>query len=211
MNDEMSDDAAIETRSMDFDEIAAMCRNAAVARGYPPELAEAAGEMVVWLERHRIPGVAAMALLVQQMQAFDPEAARPETMESGELRFPDPFTGGMFILGNFDRLKFPARINGPVHGALLMTPFLALAAHQRGKGIRISYLDPAGNIAGAQVSYADGKSGFAGEPKAVGFATRIGVEFPVELKAELRTPRDGPVEIDVNFCRVLGTGGQHLH
>lgn len=211
MSDDNSDDAAIETRTMSFDEIAAMCRNAAAAKGYPPELAEVAGEMVVWLERHRIPGVAAMALVVQQMEAFDPEAARPETLESGEMRFPDPFTGGMFILGNFDRLKFPARINGPVHGTLLMTPFLALAAHQRGKGMRISYLDLNGNIAGAQVSYADGKSGFAGELKAVGFSSKIGVEFPVEFEAELHAPREGPVEIDADFCRVLGTDGQQLH
>lgn len=193
----------IETRTCSFDEIAQMCREAAAAKGYPGQLAEFAGEMVVWLERHRIPGVAAMAMVLENTERYDAKAAAPETLESGEMRFPEPITAGMFLLNNFDRLTFPARINGPTYGAMLLTPFFALAAHQQQKGVRISFLGKDGETIGAQVSYAGGKSAFAGEPIAVGYASRIGVEFPVEFEAELNAPRDGPVEIDVNFCNAL--------
>lgn len=194
---------AIETRSCTFDEIAAMCRDAAAAKGYPPQLAEFAGEMVVWLERHRIPGVAAMALVLEKCDAYDPKAAAPETLESGEMRFPEPITGGMFLLNNFGRLTFPARVNGPTYGAMLLVPFFALAAHQQEKGIRISFLQQDGETVGAQVSYEGGKSAFAGEPIAVGYASKIGVEFPVEFETDLNPPRDGPVEIDAGFFRAL--------
>lgn len=212
MTDESTCEAAeIETRSCSFDEIAQLCRDAAIAKGYPPDLAEFGSEMVVWLERHRIPGVAAMTLVLDQMEAFDAEAAQQQTLESGEMRFPESFTAGMFLLNNFDRMTFPARINGPTYGALLLVPFFALAAHQRNKGIRISFLGKDGETIGAQVSYADGKSAFAGEPVAVGYASKIGLEFPVEFEAELNQPRDGPVEIDANFCAALELASSARH
>lgn len=199
----MTEEPEIETRSCSFDEIAQMCREAAQAKGYPPEMAEFGAEMVVWLERHRIPGVAAMALILEQTETYDAQAAKPETLESGEMRFPEAITGGMFLLNNFDRLTFPARINGPTYGAMLLAPFFALAAHQREKGIRISFLGKDGETIGAQVSYSGGKSAFAGEPIAVGYASRIGIEFPVEYETELNAPRSDPVEIDANFCTAL--------
>lgn len=209
----MTDEPEIEfeTQSCSLDEIAQMCSESAIAKGYPSQLAEFAGEMVVWLERHRIPGVAAMALVLEQTEAYDAKAATPETLESGEMRFPEPITGGMFLLNNFDRLAFPARINGPTYGAMLLTPFFALAAHQRQKSIRISFLGKDGETVGAQVSYADGKSAFAGEPVAVGYASKIGVEFPADFEIELQTPRDGPVDIDTNFVRALSAGAPTQH
>ena len=199
----MNDQPEIETQTCSFDEIAQMCCQSAIAKGYPPQLAEFGGEMVVWLERHRIPGVAAMAMVLEQTEVYDAKTAQPETLESGEMRFPEPLTAGMFLLSNFDKLTFPARINGPSYGAMLLAPFIALAAHQQQKGVRISFLGKDGETVGAQVSYAGGKSAFAGEPVAVGYASKIGVEFPVDIEAELHTPRDGPVEIDVQFCRAL--------
>ncbi len=199
----MTEQPEFESQTCSFDEITQMCREAAIAKGYPPQLAEFGGEMVVWLERHRIPGVAVMTLVLEQSEAYDAKSAQPETLESGEMRFPEPLTAGMFLLNNFDKLTFPARINGPAYGALLLAPFIALAAHQQQKGVRISFLGKDGETVGAQVSYANGKSAFAGEPVAVGYASKIGVEFPVEFDAELNTPRDGPVEIDVQFYRAL--------
>lgn len=199
----MTDEPQIETRSCSFDEIAQMCREAANAKGYPPELAEFGAEMAVWLERHHIPGVAAMTVMLDQMDRYDADASKPETLESGEMRFPEAVSGGMFLLNNFDRLTFPARINGPTYGAMLLAPFFALAAHQRDKGIRISFLGKDGETIGAQVSYSSGKSAFAGEPVAVGYASKIGVEFPVEYDAELNAPRTDPVELDVTFCEAL--------
>ncbi len=206
-----TNDFEIETRSCSFDEIVQMCRDAATAKGYPPQLAEFGAEMVVWLERHRIPGVAAMAVVLENMERYDPKKAAPETLESGEMRFPEPITAGMFLLENFSRMTFPARVNGPTYGAMLLVPFFALAAHQAEKGIRISFLQQDGETIGAQVSYAGGKSAFAGEPVAVGYASKIGVEFPVEFDADLNAPREGPVEIDVNFCRALSGPGRTEH
>lgn len=208
MTDETA--GAIETRTCTFDEIASMCRNAAAAKGYPPQLAEFAGEMVVWLERHRLPGVATIALMLENLETYDDKACAPETLESGEMRFPEPITAGVFLLQYFDKLKFPARINGPTYGALLLVPFFALAAHQQKKGVRISFLQTDGKTIGAQIGYADGKSGFAGEPIAAGYSSRIGVEFPVEIEAGLNPPREGPVEIDANFCRAL-SGDPTIH
>ncbi len=199
----MTEEPEIEIRSCSFDEIAQMCREAAVAKGYPAELAEFGAEMAVWLERHHIPGVAALTLVLGQTELYDAEAATPETLESGEMHFPEAITGGMFLLNSFDRLTFPARINGPTYGAVLLAPFFALAAHQREKGIRISFLGKDGETVGAQVSYSGGKSAFSGEPVAVGYASKIGVEFPVEYDTELNEPRNDPVDIDAELCGAL--------
>lgn len=111
--------------ALHFDEISRLCRQAALASGYPAELAEAAGEMTLWLERHRIPGMAVLAALLEGAGAFDPARRVPETLESGELRFGEPLMAGEYLLANFDRLEFPARINGPDLGTLLIVPSAA--------------------------------------------------------------------------------------
>ena len=192
-----------ETVTLTADELSALCQEAAERHGYRPEMAQWAGEMVVWLERHGFPGAATLAMILEQTPPHDPEAVAAETLESGEMRFPDALTGGLFLLENFDRLTFPARINGPTYGALLMVPFFALAAHQRNGGIRISFIAREEETVGAQITYAGGKSAFVGEPIAAGYASRLGLEFPVDPENELNAPQDGPFEVDAEFYAAL--------
>lgn len=189
--------------ALHFDEISRLCRQAALASGYPAELAEAAGEMTLWLERHRIPGMAVLAALLEGAGAFDPARRVPETLESGELRFGEPLMAGDYLLANFDRLEFPARINGPDLGTLLIVPYLALAAHQRGQPIRISFLGKDRRTVGAQFSYHEGKSACAGEPVAIGFSSQLGVEFPARITVPLAAPRPEPVEVPAAFRDAL--------
>ena len=191
------------TVSMSFDEISRLGHDAARANGYPPELAEAAGEMTVWLERHRFPGVSVLAAVLEAGGRFDPGRRVPETLESGELRFDEPIQAGFHLYENFDRIRFPARINGPRFGTLLLVPFLALAAHQRSDGIRFSFLGLDGETAGAHIAYANGRSAFSGEPVAAGFSTRLGVEFPLRPAEPLVTPREDPVDIPAEFRDAL--------
>lgn len=181
-----------KNKQLTLDETALLCRAAAGEAGFPQQLAEFAGEMVVWLERHRMPGIGAMAIALDTIGRFDAGTAGPELLESGEFRFPEAFTGGMFILGNFPKMKFPAKINGPNHGALLMVPFFALAAQQNKSAIRIAFLDEDDKPA-AQVSYEDGQSRIDGDMRAVLVCRKLGIEYPVKLDCELRSPFDGPV------------------
>lgn len=180
-----------QAKPLTADEMAALCRNAATEAGYPPQLAEFAGEMAVWLERHRLPGAGAMAIAIEGSGGYDRQKAQPRQLESGEFDFPEPITAGLFLLQNFEALKFPARINGPSHGALLMAPFFAMAAQQRKTGVRIAFLDEADKPV-ARLSYEDGQSALEGDGRAVLVCRKLGIEFPAKPDCDLASPADGP-------------------
>lgn len=181
-------------REMSLDEIAKICHEAALEAGYPNQLAEFAGEMTVWLERHRMPGCGALAIAIEGLGRYDAAKAQPKTLESGEAEFPEPITGGLAVLQNFDKLTFPARISGPVYGILLMVPFFALAAHQKQAGLQVSFLDEDDNAV-ARLSYEDGHSALEGDGRAVLVCRKLGIEFPAKPDCMMASPQDGPVKV----------------
>ncbi|MBZ0164859.1 MAG: DUF3726 domain-containing protein [Notoacmeibacter sp.] len=168
------------------DDIAALCRDAAIANGYPADLANAAAEMVVWLERHGLPGMEALAIRLEKVRRFDLEAAQPQIMESGKVRFPEPILAGIFLHERFDEMTFPMGIEGPDHGALLIVPFLALSAHERDIALQIAFLGSAGNPAeAARLNYRSGQSALEGLRSTLLTSKFLGVEKPERLAVAL--------------------------
>lgn len=188
------------TRELDFDEIVAICASAAEARGgYPADLANMVGEMTLWLERHGLPGVQALANWLDIAPSFDPEKAGPRQLESGGMEFPDPFIGGMFLVDMFDQITLPALVKAPESAALLMTPFLAMAAQQRDIPLTVAFLGSAANPnEAAQLTYRDGKSRFDGRIATALAASDIGIDKPAFMPREVEEPAVATIEVDAS-------------
>ncbi len=179
------------------DDIAALCRDAAIANGYPADLAEAAAEMVVWLERHGLPGLEAFAVRLEKVRRFDLDAAQPEILESGTVRFPEPVLAGIFLHERFDDLTFPLGIEGPDYGTLLIVPFLALAAHERGVPLQVAFLGTSGNpTEAARLNYEGGESALEGLRSTLLTSRILGVEKPEQISIALSAAEADSVSVD---------------
>ncbi|MCB1426073.1 MAG: hypothetical protein R3D65_18125 [Zhengella sp.] len=185
-------------RELDFDEVAKLAAASAEAlAGYPRELAGMVGEMTLWLERHRLPGLALLAGWLEHAPAFDADAAGPVIDEQGMVSFPDPFIGGMFVVDRFDTWTLPGLMEGPQHGAVLMTPFLAMAAHKRSMPLEIVFFgDEATQGEAGRLTYREGKSVFEGKMNVLDGVRRIGISRPEFLARQPQAPLEAVVTVD---------------
>ncbi len=167
-------------RQMNFDEVVTLAATAAMRSGsYPQDLAGLVGEMVLWLERHRLPGLELLANWLETAPAFDTEAAQPIIHPNAPTEFPDPFIGGMFMVDNFEMMTMPAMIKAPEGGAALMAPFFAMAAHKREIPLEIALLGTTTRQGeAARITYRDGKSAFEGKISMMFAADAIGLTKP---------------------------------
>ena len=173
-------------RQMSFDEVVTLAATAAMRDGsYPQDLAGLVGEMVLWLERHRLPGLELLASWLEAAPAFDAEAAQPKVHDNAPTEFPDPFIGGMFLVDNFEMMTLPAMIKPPESGAALMAPFFAMAAHKRDIPLEIALLGTTTRQGeAARIIYRDGKSVFEGKVSMLFAADAIGLTKPNFLAKE---------------------------
>lgn len=185
-------------RELDFDEVAKLAASSAEAlAGYPADLAGMIGEMVLWLERHRLPGLALLAGWLENAPLFNADAAGPQIDADGMVGFPDPFIGGMFIVDRFDEWTLPGLMEGPEHGAALMTPFLAMGAHKRSMPLEIVFFgDESTQGEAGRLTYRDGKSVFEGKTALLAGARRIGMSKPDFLARQPQAPLEAVVTVD---------------
>ncbi|PHP68517.1 hypothetical protein CSC94_00460 [Zhengella mangrovi] len=186
------------TRELDFDETAKLAASSAQAlAGYPADLAGMIGEMVLWLERHRLPGLALLADWLEHAPVFDASAAGPVIDDKGMVSFPDPFVGGMFIVDRFDEWTLPGLFEGPKHGSVLMAPFLAMAAHKRSMPLEIVFFgDERFQGEAGRLVYRDGKSAFEGKPGLLPGVRQVGISRPEFLARQPRAPLDAAIAVD---------------
>ncbi|RLQ89057.1 DUF3726 domain-containing protein [Notoacmeibacter ruber] len=164
-------------RRVGFDELTATVRQAALARGYPKEIASIAAEMTLWCERHRLPALAAMADHFERIGRFEASTAEPKPQKDGSIQFNDPLLGGMFIHHHYDDFQWPALIDGPKTGTVLFAAFLALGAHQRGDHLSIAFLGAEDRPAeAARLLYGEGRSLVEGDASVIRFSRRIAIE-----------------------------------
>ncbi|MCB1381736.1 MAG: hypothetical protein KDJ73_02160 [Notoacmeibacter sp.] len=185
-------------KDMTFDEVAALAAAAAVRQcDYPEDLAGMVGEMVLWLERHRMPGLSLLANWLDHAGPFDAEKAAPKQEPGQPAEFPDPFIGGMYLVDIFDTLTMPAMIKCPEHGAALMTPFFAMAAHRREIPLEIVFFG-GGNRQGeaGRLTYRDGKSRYEGKDALLASVETIGFSKPDFIAGEPREPLADVIKAD---------------
>ena len=186
------------TRELDFDEAAKLAATSAEAlAGYPGELAGMIGEMVLWLERHRLPGLSLLAGWLEHAPAFNADTAGPVIDDEGMVSFPDPFIGGMYVVDRFDQWTLPGLFEGPEHGAALMTPFLAMAAHKRAMPLEIVFFgDERFQGEAGKLTYKDGQSVFEGKPALLPGVRQIGISRPEFLASRPVPPLDAVIAVE---------------
>lgn len=183
--------------TLTLDEIAGLCARSAMSCGYPDELARILSEMVVWLERHRLPGMAALAERLERAEPFDMDAASPQILDNGQVSMSEPLFGGMFLNEHFDGAAPPTMVEGPETGTLILVPFLAMAAHQHSVPLEIAFLGSREHPnEGARLTYRDGKSAFDGRTELALQSRVIGFEKPAFLATELQEALSGSLEVD---------------
>lgn len=177
-------------RQMSFDEVVTLAATAAMRIGsYPQDLAGLVGEMVLWLERHRLPGLELLAQWLEAAPAFDIDAAQPKVHDHAPTEFPDPFIGGMFLVDNFEMMTLPAMIKAPEGGVALMVPFFAMAAHRHEIPLEIALLGTTARQGeAARITYRNGKSAFEGKASMLFEADAIGLTKPDFLAKQPSEP-----------------------
>ena len=185
-------------KDMTFDEVATLAATAAMRAGdYPEDLAGLIGEMVLWLERHRLPGLSLLATWLEKPVAFDAEKAAPRLLPDQPAEFPDPFIGGMFLVDEFDSVTLPAMIKGPESGAALMAPFFAMAAHKREIPLEVVFFGSGARQGEAgRLTYRDGKSFYEGKIDLLASAETIGLSKPDFIAGETRAPLEETIHVD---------------
>ncbi|MCP1199222.1 hypothetical protein [Notoacmeibacter sp. MSK16QG-6] len=178
-------------RRTSFDEFSKAIEAAARARSYPPELASLAGEMTLWCQRHRLPGLPAMVDHLEPAPRFDQQAAQPKPQKDGSVHFSDPVLGGLFIHHHYSDFQWPALIDGPKTGAVLFAAFLAMGAHERGDHLSIAFLGTDDRPAeAARLLYGEGRSLLEGDADVARLSRRIAIE---KIAPESHPPLDEPL------------------